>query len=40
MAMENDLQQHLETWHGFVKMMFFGAAGVVGVLVLLALFFL
>lgn len=42
MAVENDhdLQPHLDTWHGFVKMMFYGAGGAILILALLAIFFL
>ena len=38
MSVEHDLQPHLDTWHSFIKTMFIGAAGVVALLVLMALF--
>jgi hypothetical protein len=42
MAAENDhdLQPHLDTWHGFVKVLFYGAGGALLILALLATFFL
>ncbi len=40
MADQFDMTSHLEMWHDFTRLLFFGAAGVVAVLVLLALFFL
>jgi Bacterial aa3 type cytochrome c oxidase subunit IV len=40
MAVQHDMQPHLDTWHSFVKWLFRGAAFVVLVLVLLAIFVL
>ena len=40
MAVDHDLQPHLETWHSFVRMIFYGLAFVISVLVLMALFLL
>lgn len=39
-AVSHDMQQHLDTWRGFIRVLFFGASFVILVLVLLALFFL
>ena len=40
MATDHDFESHIETWHGFVRFIFYGAAFVVSVLALLALFVL
>ncbi|MFI5020166.1 MAG: aa3-type cytochrome c oxidase subunit IV [Alphaproteobacteria bacterium] len=40
MAVDHDLKPHLDTWHSFVRMVFYGAAFVVVLLGLLALFLL
>lgn len=40
MAVDHDLKPHLDTWHGFVRLIFYAAAFVVVVLGLLALFLL
>jgi hypothetical protein len=40
MAVDHDLKPHLDTWHGFVRLIFYGAAFVVALLSLLALFLL
>jgi aa3 type cytochrome c oxidase subunit IV len=42
MAVENDhdLQPHLDTWHGFVKVLFYSAGAAVLILALLAIFLL
>ncbi len=40
MAVDHDLKPHLDTWHGFVRLIFYGAASVVVLLGLLALFLL
>ena len=40
MTVDHDLQPHLETWHSFVRMIFYALAFVVTVLALMALFLL
>jgi hypothetical protein len=40
MSDAHDLRPHLETWHGFVRLIGFSVAGIVVLLVLMALFLL
>jgi len=40
MAVDHDMQPHIDTWHGFIRIAFFGLAGVISVLVLMAIFLL
>ncbi len=40
MSADFDLQPHLDAWHRFIRMVFYGAGFVVTVLVLLAIFLL
>ncbi|HUI18373.1 MAG TPA: aa3-type cytochrome c oxidase subunit IV [Alphaproteobacteria bacterium] len=40
MTVDHDLEPHLETWHSFVRMIFYGLAFVVSALGLMALFLL
>jgi len=40
MTVEHDLEPHLETWHGFLRLIFYAAIFIVSVLALLAIFLL
>lgn len=40
MAVDHDMQPHLDTWHSFVRIAFYCLAGVLGVIALMALFLL
>ena len=40
MAVDHDMQQHIDTWHGFIRVAFCGLAAVITVLALMAIFLL
>ena len=40
MAMEHDLKPHLDTWHSFIRIAYYGASFVILVLALMAIFLL
>ena len=40
MAVDHDMQPHIDTWHSFIRVAFCALGGVVAVLVLMAIFLL
>ena len=40
MAMDQELQRHIEVWHGFTRLLRWSIAGIVAVLAVLALWLL
>jgi hypothetical protein len=40
MVMDQELQRHIETWHGFARLMRWGIGTVIFILVVMAIFLL